>query len=512
MKTLIIIGFIGIGFVSMVYADVVLPNIFGENMVLQRERSIPVWGWASPQEKVTVTFRGEKASVITSDNGKWNLKIPTGKAGGPFEFIVKGKNEIKLPNVMVGEVWLCSGQSNMTYMLQNDPLGVVSMKDADKSCIRFFDVRKCAAPLPASNVEGKWVKASINDYASKIALRNFSAVGYFFGLELYKSLKIPIGLIHSSMGGSKSEAWTPVEGFEAVPALKDIFVKVVDAREKNRECLKKSMGHIQRWVKNTTKALKEDGPVTIDPLPPELTNTPGNQTRDYCVLYNRMIAPLVPFAIRGVIWYQGESNWDLRYKYYYNMQALIKGWREVWSQGDIPFYYVQLAPFKYWGNHPEYLPQIWEAQRLSLNIPNTGMAVINDIGNPNNIHPPNKHDVGKRLALWALAKNYDKDVVYSGPLYESMEIEGDKVRVTFKHAEGLKSRDGKTLNWFEIAGKDGKYQKAEARIDKATVIICSELVKNPVFVRYAWSGIAMPNLVNGADLPASSFSSHKKMD
>jgi sialate O-acetylesterase len=496
-------AFLALIFASPVFAEVELPNIFGDKMVLQRNMSAPVWGWADPQEKVTVEFRGKSVSTVAGADGKWSLKVPTGKAGGPFELSAKGANEIKLKDVMVGEVWICSGQSNMDRNVAFDPLGAKVIAEAEKTNIRLFYVPKRSAALPASNVDAKWEVASPKGYA----LRGFTAVGYFFGLEIYKELKIPVGLIQSSWGGSRSEVWTPVEGFKAVPELKDVYSKAFEFRGKKREFLKKNIGRVKRWLENTEKALNDNAPVSIDPLSPELTSCPGNPPRDYCALYNRMIAPLAPFAIKGAIWYQGESNRGLGGRYYYNMQALIKGWREVWNQGDFSFYYVQLAPFKYWGNQPELLGEVWDAQRRALTIPNTGMAVINDIGNIKDIHPRNKHDVGKRLALWALAKDYGKDIVYSGPLYKSLKIEGGKARVFFDHADGLKSRDGKDLTWFEIAGKDGKFQKAKAEIDKDTVVVWSDSVKEPVSVRFAWNDIAEPNLVNGAGLPTSAFSS-----
>jgi sialate O-acetylesterase len=501
MKTLF--GFVvGILMAGSLWGDVEFPAIFGDNMVLQRNMSVPVWGWADPGEKVTVEFRGQSSSAVTGEDGKWNLKIPTGKAGGPFEFAARGKNEIKLKNVLVGEVWVCSGQSNMDRNVLFDPLGAEVIKESDKSLIRLFHVPKRSAPLPASDVDAKWNVPSPKDHAAKA----FSAVGYFFGLEIYKNLNVPVGLIQASWGGSSSIPWTPPSGFKAVPEM-HLYDKVMAFRKKYRDLLKSQMERVKFWASNTEKALAKDAPVTLDFLPTELTRSPGNPPRDYCSLYNRMIAPFVPFAIKGAIWYQGESNRGSGSRYYYNLLALIKGWRQEWGQGDFSFYYVQLAPYKYGGRDRALLACVWEGQRKALNIPNTGMAVINDIGNLKDIHPRNKHDVGKRLALWALAKDYGKDVVYSGPLYKSIKIEGNKARVFFDHADGLKSRDGKDLTFFEIAGKDGKYKEAKAEIDNGSVLVWSDAVSEPVSVRFAWQDIAEPNLVNGVGLPTSAFSS-----
>jgi sialate O-acetylesterase len=330
----------------------------------------------------------------------------------------------------------------------------------------------------------------------------FSATAYFYGRELHKTLNVPVGLIDSSWGGTGIEPWTPPAGFGQVAQL-DNFVKEIERsnREYN-QAVPDALIKLESWLKDAKEIVAAGGIINTPPWPEHAL---GN-SRSPTGLYNAMINPLVPYAIRGAIWYQGENNNGDGMLYFNKMQALIGGWRTVWEEGRFPFYFVQLAPFMY--HCPESLPGIWQAQLTSLSIPSTGMAVITDlVDDVTNIHPVNKQDVGKRLALWALANTYGhKDIVYSGPLYKGMTIEGETVRIDFNYVgSGLATRDGKNPDFFEIAAADMKYLKAQAVIDGNTIVVRNVEIKKPAAVRFGWNELAMPNLMNKEGLPASPF-------
>jgi sialate O-acetylesterase len=422
---------------SPALADVKLPKVIGSHMVLQCDRPLPIWGWADPGEEVTVKLDEAGASAKADAQGNWKVLLPAAKADGkPHGMTVSGKNKLELDDILVGEVWLGSGQSNMEMGIAACDRAKEEIAAANLPSIRLFLVPKVNVPQPAKDVNAGWVVCSPKTVAAG-GWGGFSAALYYFGQRLHKDLGVPLGLIDSSWGGSPIEPWTV------------------------------SSGHS------------------------------GG-------MYNGMIAPLVPFATRGAIWYQGEANVGNGLKYAGKMQALIDGWRRVWGC-DLPFYFVQLAPFANYG--PGSLPPLWEAQVASLKIPGTGMAVITDITeNVRDIHPRDKLDVGNRLALWALAKVYHKNLVYSGPLYKSMQIEGNKIRLTFAHVGGgLKSRDGKPLGEFEVAAADGKFMPAQAAIDGPAVVVQAKQIASPTQVRFGWSNVANPNLCNAAGLPASPF-------
>jgi sialate O-acetylesterase len=414
-------------------ADVKLPSVLGSHMVLQRDKPLPVWGSAEAGEEVSVEFAGQTKTTKADDKGHWKVTLEPVKANAtPQELTVKGKTTVKIEDVLVGEVWVGSGQSNMEWSVAASTKPKETIAEARHSDIRLFHVPKIQTKEPAADVKAAW-KA-----CAPANVPNFSAVLYHFGVRLEKELNVPIGLINSSWGGSPIEPWTVTD--------------------------KGSGG-----------------------------------------MYNGMIAPLMPFAIRGVIWYQGESNVGQGVKYRESKEALITGWRKVWGQ-EMPFFFVQIAPWA--GYRPGSLPPLWEGQVATLKIPNTGMAVTTDlVDNIRDIHPKNKTDVGNRLALWALAKPYGKkDVVYSGPLYKSMKIDGNKIVLSFAHTGGgLKSRDNKALSDFEIAGEDGKYVPAEATIEGNTVVVKAKDVEKPTQVRFGWNNIANPNLMNAEGLPASPF-------
>ena len=449
-------------------ADVTLPSVLGTHSVLQREAAVPVWGWADPGEKVTVTFAGQTKEATAGQDRRWSVKLDAMPANAtPQKLTVKGKNEIVLEDILVGEVWIGSGQSNMQWDV-NASLNAAQEKEAaNHPNIRLFNVPLVSAPVKKDTVNASWTACTPQ------TVGGFSAVLYFMGRDLQKELNVPVGLIADSWGGSRIEPWTPLEGFDLVPSQQA-----------------------------NAKKIREEG----EKLAHGSQNLHG--------LYNAMIHPIVPYAIRGAVWYQGESNNGEGMLYFDRMKALVGGWRAVWGQGEFPFYHVQIAPYNYTKKGPEVdrattsLAELWEAQTESAKqIPHTGMVVTNDVGEVNDIHPKNKQAVGNRLALLALAKVHGKkDLVYSGPVFTGHTVEGNRVRLKFEHTGGgLVARDGKPLNWFEIAGADGKFVPAEAVIDGKDVVVSAAGVPEPKNVRFAFSQIAEPNLMNKEGLPAGAF-------
>jgi len=439
-----------------VWAEVKLPKILGDNMVLQQQTEVRIWGWADPEEEVTVQFQDQKASTKADAQGRWLVKLRTPEAGGPYELAVAGKNNrLTLRNVLVGEVWVGSGQSNMQWPVSRSDNAQEEIAAAKYPKIRLFSVAHKISDKPLDDCEGAWVECSPE------TVGGFSAVAYFFGRHLHKELGVPVGLINSSWGGTICEAWTSREALQADEDFKPILDRGKQFNPKN-------------------------------------PNQPS-------VLFNAMIHPILPFVIRGALWYQGESNVGRAAQYKKLFPTMIQDWRKAWQVGDFPFYYVQLAPFRYGKAQPECLAELWEAQLQTLRLPNTGMAVITDIGNIKDIHPTNKQEVGRRLALWALAKIHGKQVVYSGPLYDGYTVEGNKIRIKFQHADDGLVCKGDRLTHFTIAGEDKKFVPAEAVIDGSTVVVSSPQVDKPVAVRFGWEDTAEPNLFNKAGLPASPF-------
>jgi sialate O-acetylesterase len=482
-------------------ADVRLPHIFGNHMVLQREKPVRVWGWADTGEKVTVTIGSEHAETTADERGAWKVELPAVASKAAIEVTIAGKNTIVLHDVLVGEVWICSGQSNMQMSVNASNNAKKEIAEANHPEIRLFSVPLRPAGDPAEDVSASWTACTPK------TVPNFSAVGYFFGRDLHEQLGVPIGLINSSWGGTRIEPWTPIVGFRDVPELAGIVTDIEKARAEYAKATAAALPRYAEWLVRANKA-KEYGEYIA--APPEWPVSPLSTNYTPTGLYNGMIHPLVPFAIRGALWYQGESNLGDGMLYLQKMKALIAGWRSVWNEGDFPFLYVQLAPYRYGTDHPTLLPKMWVAQTDALAIPDTGMAVTIDIGNPTDIHPKDKQDVGKRLALWALARTYGKQIVYSGPLYKSMSIDGSKIRVKFEHVGGgLVARNNKPLDWFQIAGDDKKFVDAQAIIDGDSVIVSSPKVPKPVAVRFAWDQVADPNLQNVEGLPASAFRTDK---
>ncbi len=481
-------------------ADIRLPNIIGSSMVVQRDIPLLIWGWADPGEKVSVKMGNSEVSVKADKEGKWMVRLPSIKTGGPYEMTLSGKNTLKLTDILAGEVWVCSGQSNMVWRMAQVNNSEQEISDARYPNIRLFQVPRTTSGIPAEDVNAAWKACSPGN------ISQFSAVAYFFGRKLHNKLNVPIGLIETAWGGTRIEPWTPPVGFQLVDGFDDIILQITDADVEYRKKILESIGSANSWIKTTKKSLKSNKPF---PVPPEWPKHRLDSHIQPTGLYNGMVHPLVPFGIRGAIWYQGESNLVDGMLYREKMKALIHGWRTVWNQGEFPFYFVQLAPYRYRGKNwdAHNLPRMWEAQTKALSVFNTGMASAIDIGNVTDIHPRNKQDVGKRLALWALAKTYGfKSLVYSGPMYKSMSIEDNKIRITFNHnGGGLESRDGNPLTWFEIAGADNKYVSAHAEIAGESILVWSDSIQNPAHVRFAWHEEAEPNLMNKEGLPALTF-------
>ncbi|WP_187263503.1 sialate O-acetylesterase [Pontibacter beigongshangensis] len=438
-----------------VRANVQLPAIFGNHMVLQQNAEVTIWGWARALEDVTVTSSWDQKTVKTkaSNQAKWEVKLNTPAAGGPYTIKIEGYNTILLEDVLIGEVWLCSGQSNMEWSaragIDNAEQAVAQ---ADFPSIRFFSVAHRTADAPQLDLGGQWVVCTPE------TMKDFSAVAYFFGKDLHQNLKVPVGLINSSWGGTPAETWVNP-----------------DLIEENKAMAASAATQKQ---------------VAWCPVEPGKT-------------YHTMLRPLVPFRIAGALWYQGESNTNDPENYATLLPTLINNWRSDWGY-EFPFYYVQIAPFKNYGLQAG--ARLRDVQRRTLQVPNTGMVVISDIGNNENIHPTNKHDVGKRLANLALNQTYGKkELPYSGPLYRDMKTEGNKAVLYFDHADkGLVSK-GKKLTGFEVAGADQKFVKADARIIGNTVVVQAKQVKNPAAVRFEWNNAVEASLFNKDGLPASSF-------
>jgi sialate O-acetylesterase len=648
--------------VRSVRAEVILPPVFGHHMVLQREMSVPVWGWASPGEKVTVTFDRQKQAATAGADGKWSVTLPPLKAGGPYELVAQGGNRVAVTNVLVGEVWICSGQSNMEWPLAAAQDAEKEVAGADYPDIRMFTVRKTPAGYPQESCQGEWAVCN-PDMAP-----GFSAVGYFFARHLRRQLGVPVGMIHSSWSGTAAESWTALEALKqlssytnrAVAYEKTLLQFAATPHQYNQTyaaLLKKTNDDQERWLQAVfagDRGVKEkwhdpatgvgegwtrssipmpvqnnvfsnykgvawarcdvaipadwigkqmvlslgpidDGDVTYvngvevgrqyggnawltprkyripsrlvrgtnvtvaiemvntlgaigvygtdanfslrlaEGLPeqtmplaggwscrlgdsvapnskPEMKTAavPGTGMGDPAALYNGMLAPLAPYAIRGAIWYQGESNVDTPEAYHELLPAMIQSWRSVWRQGDFPFILVQLANFMGRQKAP-IEPRSWadlrDVQRLtSLQMSNVGMAVIIDKGDASDIHPRNKQDVGARLALWALANTYGrKDIVYSGPAYKDMKVDRDKAILTFANGgSGLDVRGG-ALAGFAIAGEDNIFHVGQALIEGTCVVVSSDKVTKPAAVRYGWANNPVGNLFNKEGLPASPF-------
>jgi sialate O-acetylesterase len=495
------------GFTLAGPAAVRLPKVFSDHMVLQQGKPLQVWGWAAAGEPVTVEIAGQKIVTTATAPGEWKATLVPLPAGGPHRLVVRGSNTVTFEDVLVGEVWLCSGQSNMEMGITQCDGADPAIAGAQRPQLRLLSVPNRWTPLPQTDLEATW-RVCTPESIKEGGWGGFSACAYYFGRMLQDELKVPIGLIDATWGGTSIQSWTPPEGFAAVPELQkeSELVRLGDVRTPEYAArLEHFLQAQERWLAEARAALRARTTVPAIPAFPEELKPPG-QLQAATALFNGMIHPLCPYTLAGVIWYQGESNLSEGRFYGYRMHALIKGWREIWGQGDFPFNFVQIAPYNY-GGRPESLPELWEGQAQALALPNTGMAVVNDISNLRDIHPRNKTDVGERLARIALQKTYGREqIAASGPVFRSLALEGNQLRVTFDHAEGLASRDGKPLTWFEVIDAErGGFVAAEAKIEGHTVVLTAAAAPRPVAVRYAWSMLAEPNLRNAAGLPASAF-------
>jgi sialate O-acetylesterase len=473
MKKITLLSILFLTFCS-IHAEITLPKVITNNMVLQRGKPVAIWGKASAGEKVSVSFANQTKTTVTDAAGNWRVKLDALKASAVArKMIIEGSNHIELENVVVGEVWLCSGQSNMEYPLdrsqkkyapskRGEDLAEQELKNERNPFIRVLYVeKKLQAELPTKG----WTESK------DTIVRYVSAAGYFFAKELASKLKVPVGIISTSWGGTRVEQWTPPTAYEQSPLFKDTI-----AGKPN---------------------FKIDGMV------------PGK-------MFEGMLLPIIPYTIKGFLWYQGESNLMVHdtTSFVAKTRLLLDTWRGLWNDITLSFYYVQIAPHYYskrlkdrFPHGTDLLPYYWEAQANCLEFPNSGMVVTTDlVDDLSNIHPSYKWEVGRRLSLWALAKDYGKKLVYSGPLYSSMKVNGNCIELSFTQmGSGLISADGQVLSWFTVAGADHKFIPAQAVIKGDKVIVSSTSVQYPVAVRFAWDETAMPNLCNKEKLPASPF-------
>ncbi len=617
----------------MVNANVRMPLLFSDGMVLQRNKPIPIWGWADANEKVEVHFNKQTKSIIADKNGKWMIKLDAEKAGGPFELIITGKNKIVIANVLVGEVWICSGQSNMEFQVFKTMNATEEINDSNYPMIRHFGVAQDMSGTPKLDLkQGKW------EVCGKETVGNFTAVGYYFAKKLYAELKIPIGIINTSWGGTCVETWTSRQAFEKSDYFKDMIANVpqvdmqaafevyqksvldninkiqgFDVSMENEDQFKdpnfqdtkwpeikvpslwenQQLGNIDGvvWMRKTivlsAEQAKKEAVLYLSKVDDEDqtyvngvlvgTNNLWDKQRIYKIpenvlkegknviavriadytggggiygdpadlridfkdsnlpleglwkfnvvqvkisispntypslLYNAMVNPLIPYAFQGVLWYQGEANVWRANQYKKAFPLMINDWRSKWNQGNFPFYFVQLSTYNEFNGNSKVgsrWAELREAQTQTLQLPNTGMAVTTDIGNAKDIHPTNKQDVGKRLAAIALNNVYRKKMVYSGPMYKSMEIKGNQILLSFSNiGSGLSASDNsESLKGFEIAGADKVFYSAKAIIKDNKVIVSCESVPNPVAVHYGWADDDTEiNLFNKEKFPASPF-------
>jgi sialate O-acetylesterase len=494
-----------IGSLTPVLADVRLSNLFSDHMVLQRDLPAPIWGWAEPGETVSVSFQGKTATATTDAKGAWKATLPAlTLQKEPGALCVKGKNEVTVQNVLVGEVWICSGQSNMEWTLGNSiGADLEKLTAARHKNIRFLTVRTPGQQEPVAQPEQKWCLCNAD------TVSRFSAVGFAFGEQLADTLDIPVGLIDNSWGGSACEAWVRrdvlAEDAQYAPMIERW--KKIEAEYNHEEQLKKYKEEtLPKWEAAVAKAKEEGKPAPPKPRGPQNQLT-GNQRPGN--LYSGRLAPVLGYGIRGAIWYQGESNSSRAYQYRDLFPKMIQNWREDWKQGDFPFYWVQLADYK----EEKPLPgesdwaELREAQTRTLSLPNTGEAVIIDLGEGDDIHPRQKIEVGLRLARHALAKNYGVKVDHQSPRFEKMTIEKDTVTLTFKDVGGgLRTRDTKEVRGFAIAGEDKQWKWATAKITGLNSIeVTHKEITAPVAVRYAWADNPVCNVFSTNDLPLTPF-------
>lgn len=488
---------------SIALADVKLSSMFTDNMVMQQRTNAAVWGWADAGEKVTVKASWQKkGQTVKADiDGSWSVKIKTPKAGGPYELEVVGKNAITLKNVLIGEVWLASGQSNMEMCLGNQDgwnEGVLDwekeLTQADNPGLRLYTVGKITDNIPHKDCQGRW------QLSSGKSVGDFSAVAYFFAQKLQKELNVPVGIINCCWSGTGVQAWMSEEMLQSDSDFKQTMERYKTDYADYQRLMVDRGKVIEDWKKACEKAKADGKEAPGEPrwMPPYATGC-----------YNAMILPVSKYTMKGFIWYQGEGNTWGGYLYRKLLATMIKGWRDIWGLGDMPFYFVQLANFQAYSSKEPFQSswaELRESQAYVLRaVKNTGMAVTIDIGDPANVHFRNKKPVGQRLAFWALAKDYKKNIPCSGPIYKSIKIKGDSIVLKFDHIEKGLVCKGDKLTGFAIAGEDEKFVEAEAKIVGNTVVVSSDKIKKPIAIHYGWQDGPMCNLYNSADLPASPF-------
>jgi len=498
----------------------VKPNpLFTDGAVLQRGQPVPVWGTANDGEKVTVAL-GRQKLTTTAQNGTWRVDLQPLTEGGPFTMTISGENSVTVNNLLVGEVWVCSGQSNMEFPFARTATVKEETPKATFPQIRMFTVKKRISVKPQTEAEGAWVECSPQ------SVSRFSAVGYFFAREIYQKLGVPVGMIHTSWGGTPAQAWTSIGGFgdapehkeyvdtvkktlEAYPAAAAAYTAKLEDFKAAKKTWDETVGKqaqeaMKAWNVAVANARQAGQPLPPKPVPstpaPAAPASPDGSQNNPTTLYNGMLAPIIPYAIKGAIWYQGESNAGKARQYRTLFPAMIADWRTQWKQGDFPFLFVQIAPYN--GQPPE----IREAQFLTLaKSKNTAMAVTTDVGNPTDIHPTQKEPVGQRLALAARALAYHEKIEFSGPLYQEMKAQNDRISISFTHVGGgLVAKDG-DLKGFTIAGADGKFVPAKAEIKGPSVIVSAAGVSDPKAVRFGWANSPEVNLFNREGIPASPF-------
>jgi len=506
---------VSITFAAPVCAELRLPAIFSDGAVLQRDEPLTIWGWDEPGATVTVTLGEQQARGAADASGRWSVELAPLSAGGPIELSVRSSTDqtLIIGDILIGEVWLCAGQSNMTLSFADGAVDIGnSVASARYPRIRLFNVPRAIMDEPLDDLRvNREAGLGVWRTCTPETAGHFPAVGFYFGRELHEALDVPIGLIHSSFGGTRAESWTARDALERRPSLKplldrwDADVNAFDP-DAARAAYERQMT-VWRQAAQRAEAAHETAPPE-----PRLPENPAESKRRPSVLYNGMIAPLTPYTLAGVILYQGESNVVRAFQYRTLFPALIESWRTGFHAPDLPIYFVQIAPYAYGiraDPQGHALPELREGQLLAMKqAPHTGMVVIHDtVDDPSNLHPPRKDVVGHRLALWALSQRYHRaGVVYSGPIYKDFAVHGDQIVVRFEHVgSGLASSDGEPLTEFQIAGEDRMFHPAEARIDGNTVAVHSDVVARPVAVRLGWRDLAQPNLINREGLPASPF-------
>jgi sialate O-acetylesterase len=472
-----------------------LPAIFSDQMVLQADKPAPIWGQARPGAKVAVTLDGLSAQGTSDEKGNWRVELPAGPAGGPWDLIVESDSEkLVIKDVLRGEVWLCSGQSNMAMAFHALPNYAEVVAQANDPQLRYFSARPVQPRSEKqSNLPGKW-----SDVTPK-SMHSFSAVPYFFGRKIREATGKPVGLIISTVGGTPIESWTDLETMEANPAFEASLERFAQAKAEFPARMREFERELAQWEIQANEAKGKGEPPPRKPRMPigdNHMNAPAN-------LYNGMIYPLVGYGIRGILWYQGEANAGIDAAIYAEQfPAMIQNWRQAWGKPELPFYFVQLPNYRV-GLKPWAV--LRESQRKALQLPHTGMAVTIDVGDVAELHPENKLDVGERLARWALKNEYGKEIVPSGPLVRKADFHDGKVIIHFDYATGLKTSNGEAPQTFEVAGPDGKFVPVSATIQEETIVIEPPGQEPVQTIRYGWDSSPPVNLVNSENLPASPF-------